>query len=189
MADYIVIYDPDKEIAAIVNADDRIGFGPAFIGPDAERALTEFLESVPYDVAEVDSAVLRSWFEGWAGEHFQPAEVPAVSPAGSAVEPPSGNGVDAAALADATAAASGGNPPAVQPSDTDMEVDASTPTTVTDPTTGSSTSEAGNSNGEAGYVGTCFACNGAGVISLVDGDPPVTCSACRGTGKLPAPVA
>jgi hypothetical protein len=188
MADYIVIYDPAKEIAAIVNADYRIGFGPAFIGPDAEKALTEWLESIDYDVSEVDSAVLRSWFEGWVGEHFRPSMLsPAETDNGSVVagDDP---GMDAAAHLAEQAAAGYSAIPEPQPADTDMEADEGTPTPVADPTTASEVPAGSDGSNPPPYVGDCFACNGNGLIDLVPGEPSVTCSACRGTGKLPAPA-
>lgn len=188
MTDYIVLYDPVKEIGAIVNVDNRIGFGPAMIGPDAERALTEFMESFEYDPAEVESAVLRDWFEQWAGEHFLPSEgAPGapLSPAGSSVESVGDNGV---ALAEATAAASAGEPPAPQPADTDPEAGESEAGPVMDPipTTGPTVTDTGGD--QTTYVGTCFACNGEGTITIDPAVGPVLCSACRGSGHLPPPV-
>lgn len=188
MADYIVIYDSAKEIAAIVNADDRIAFGPAMIGPDAEDALTRFLGSVEYDVTGVDSAVLRDWFEEWAGGHFRPSETPAVSPAGSAVEPSGGPGMADAARAEAEASAAGGGPPGAAPADPDMEADAGPADALNAGGHGMPGGHPGNGGDPPPYTGPCFACGGAGTIALVDGEPPVVCSACRGTGRLPAPA-
>lgn len=189
MADYIVIYDPAKQIAAIVNADDRIGFGPAFIGPDAEKALTQFLESIDYDVSAVDSAVLRSWFEGWAGEHFQPSEAPTGPADIGAVVDNGSQGMDAAAHLAEQAAVGNTEIPPPQPADTDPDAAEGTPATVAHDTAAFAELQPEGGNNPPPYEGPCFACNGAGTVALVEGSAPVVCSACRGTGQLPAPVA
>lgn len=211
MAEPIVIYDPEKEIAAIVDTDNRVGFGPAMIGPDAATRLDSFLLTVPFDVTAVPSAVLRDWFEQWAAASFPAtAQASGTADTGKVGSKPDQAMVDAA-LAEHTAAASAAEPPAPAPADTDMAAHASeagtvTPavnpsgapsetsgTTVPDAATNAPVAETGTDQAQPQadkpYEGPCFACDGTGnVPGSADGETN-TCNLCKGTGRLPAPAA
>lgn len=209
MADFIVIYDPQKEVAAIVDADNRVGFGPAMIGPNAEDLLTAFVETIPYDITEVSSYTLRDWFERFVTSFPQPAETPAGSAGADTVAVGPDTGVAGAALAEHTAAASAGEPPAPAPADADLEANPGETDQVTpDPGTGGApTSQAegagtgvANANAPTAdgsppsappeqppYEGPCYVCNGTGLVPGAEEGQQVACNLCVGTGKLPAP--
>lgn len=162
MAELEVIYDPAKELAAIVNVETREGWGPAMIGPNAAMILTTFLEAVPFDISNEPASVVTRYFLDFLSKvglavDETPAETPAME------TQPSGDSsvanADYAAQAEAVAAPSA---PAPQPADTDMAQPAST----------------------AGTVVPCVNCNGSGTVAMGEGEPSAVCGMCNGTGKL-----
>lgn len=189
MGNYVVVYDPAKEMGAIIDTDNRVGFGPAMIGPDAEVTLSAFLDALDFEPDGVPSDVLRSWFEQWAPAFLAAVQEARAASQTGAMEPDGGDGLADAALAAHEAAAAGAEPPGVQPADADMDADTGATAAVASPAGTATETPDGNGDTPPPYSGTCFACNGTGTITLVPDEPPAMCSACRGTGKLPAPVA
>jgi hypothetical protein len=164
MADIEVIYDPVKELAAIVNLDDRCGWGPAFIGPNAGNVLQLFVDSMPFDVTAVHGTtagvIFLEWLENMAATAPESAATPSVGP----VESPDRPFLDGAPLAEAVASASGAEPPEPQPADTDMEADSSAPPTViTCPLCAGAKTV---TNDETGEIGTCGMCGATGVVRM-----------------------
>jgi hypothetical protein len=164
MTDIEVIYDPVKELACIINLDTRLGWGPAFIGPNAGNVLQLWIDSLPFDPTLLTDYQAASVFDDWLQQMAaSPAEA-ASSPPVSPVEPLDGAGLAHDALAQAEAAASGGEPPEPQPADTDVEEDASTPPTVsTCPLCAGARTVV---NDETGEVTPCGMCSGTGVVRM-----------------------
>jgi hypothetical protein len=188
VTDLIVVYDPVKEVAAIVDPDNRIGIGPAAIGPDSEGLLSSWLETIPYDPKEVDSAVLRDWFEQFSQRVQAAAPVPDGTPAPSPVEPASDTGVAAAKAAEQAATATAASPPPAAPADTDMDADQGEAATVTtQPQDGAQPPPPAEPAPEP-YSGPCPACSGSGQVPGGEPGTQTTCNLCHGTGNLPAPA-
>lgn len=188
MADPIVVYDPVKEIATLVDPENHIGLGPAAIGPDAEKMLDDWLVTIPYDVTAVDSAVLRDWFEPFAGRFLHDAEQAAGQAAAGAVEPPGGAGVAGAALAEKTASASGADPPAPAPADADVEADQGAAGAVDGAAQAPEAAEPPPAAAQPQYEGPCPACSGSGQVPGSEPGTNITCNLCQGTGSLPVPT-
>jgi hypothetical protein len=164
MADIEVIYDPVKELAAIVNLDDRCGWGPAFVGPNAGAVLQLWVDSMPFDVTILDVFQAGRAFLGWLNNMAAAPPEPAPTPPVSPVESPDRPFLDGAPLAEAVASASGAEPPEPQPADTDMEADPSAPATViTCPLCAGAKTV---TNDETGEIGTCGMCGATGVVRM-----------------------
>lgn len=160
--DLIVIYDAEKEIAAAVDADTRLAFGPAMIGANAGDVLEAFFATIPYDVDEVGSFQLRAWFEQFLESLPATDVTPPQSDTADTVE--QDGRVDMAAtesLAEQEARQHS-DTPAEQPADADMEAD----------------------EGPPEYVGECWACGGNGTVPAGPNET-VMCTVCEGTGNLP----
>lgn len=162
MSNLIVIYDQEREIAAMVDAETQEGWGPAMIGPDAYDALQAFLTALPFDPRLLSSqdAVLafQGFVEGAAGGR---SEAPPAPPEGE-VEQLGGDQLDAGErLADAEAAAAT-DVPAPQPVDVDQDATEAPQVQVVD----------------------CFNCQGEGVIHFGDDVPDQQCNMCQGKGRI-----
>lgn len=164
MADVEVIYDPAKELAAIVNVETREGWGPAMIGPQAGAILQAFIDTAPFDLT-----LLSSYDAARAFTSFLESSGLAAPEAASESDPvapvESGNGsVDyqnAAAEAEATAA---GDVPAPGPADTDEpEGESTTPTVIDCPNCNGSGEQ---TNGETGAVEVCGMCQGKKQLTI-----------------------
>lgn len=166
MASLIIVYDPEREIATFVDADTQRGYGPAVIGPDAGDLLQQFTEAMPFDIGKLPSDTLLELFQDFAEHMAQPAAEAPPAPAAPPVEQIGDTGVAAGdKLADATAAAAT-DVPAPAPADTDTGAASPTPVRVVD----------------------CHACQGEGKLDLGDGQGPVTCNMCQGTGTIAVPA-
>lgn len=188
MSDPIVVYDPVKELAALVDPNTRTAFGPAHIGPDAEAVLDGFLLSIPYDVTTVDSDTLRSWFERYTGGTFPAPATPPAEDTQVAAEQDGNSGVDGAALAEREAAATSGDPPPPQPADTDMEADEGTADTVTEPTPPPPVGGSANTRPGQTVKVPCPACNASGSVPSSEPGVSVTCNLCHGTTRIEVPA-
>lgn len=188
MSDPIVVYDADKEIAALVDPDTRTAFGPAHIGPDAGVVLEGFLQSVPYDVTAVESAVLRGWFERYVSGAFPPPATATSEDTPVAAQPSGGSGVDETALAERASIAAGDGPPPPQPADTDMEADAG----AADAVTGGGGEPPPTVSPESGPVRmqkvSCPACNATGSVPSSEPGVSVPCNLCKGTTQIEVPA-
>lgn len=119
MAELQVVFDPQVEMAAIINVDDRIGWGPTMVGPSARELLQAFIDGLPFDISDVSSYQARTFFESWFQRLEGIAETDTTdNPTGTVGDVPS-TGMDADALATAEAVAAGDGPPAAAPFDTD----------------------------------------------------------------------
>lgn len=185
MAELVVTYDPKLEIASIVDTDNRVGFGPAMIGPNAQALLEGFLESIPYDVTEVSSYLLRDWFEAYAASFPTTTDEEVSEVAAGVVERQRSASVDEAALADHEATYGGPSYPDPQPADTDMEANESATDQVTATATTTDDTPAPIVKGGGQYNGPCFACNGSGSVPGAEEGSLVVCNLCQGTGHLP----
>jgi hypothetical protein len=164
-----VIFDPVQELAAIINIDDRIGWGPTMIGPQAGELLSAFVDGLPFDISEVGSFQARDFFESW----FQRLEgIAETTPeaAGSPVGDMANAGLDGrtdSALASMEAGRD--DPPPAQPADTDMGANpGETPPEVT-------ATPAFVQASPAAQEIDCPACNGT---------PKADCPVCHGSGKF-----
>jgi hypothetical protein len=160
--DLIVVFDREKEIAVAVDTENRVGFGPGMIGPDAGEVLEAFYASIPYDLEEASSYMVRGWFETFAETYpFPQAPTTAAATENTvAADDPAGSD-GGAALANATAAAAT-DVPGEQPADTDPEA---SPPPVTETV-------------------TCWNCNGRGTIATDDKGGTIVCGICAGKGTL-----
>lgn len=162
MAELEVIYDPAKELACIINVDDRCGWGPAMIGPQAGNILQAFLDTAPFDLSLLGTYDATRAFTSFLESSGLAA--PETTAEGETVAPVEGGnaGMDngnALAEAEATGA---GDVPAPAPADTDDDTPESTTPQVID----------------------CPGCNGQGTTQYDPEQPAVTCGMCQGKGKL-----
>lgn len=162
MAELMVIYDPELNVAAIVNIDEQCGWGPAMPGNNCQAILEQFVHGTPFDVSVLEPEDATRLFlsflaatgaidDGTPGttEPLAQAPTPAIPDA------------DAAALAEREAH-NATDVPQAQPADTDMEAHPSAPDQVM----------------------RCVNCNGAGTINFGDDMPAQQCNMCKGTGKI-----
>ena len=162
MSDLQVIYDAQREIAAIVDLDTQLAWGPSMIGPDAAEDLEAWLQTLPYDVDGVTSETGRAWFVQFLSQVMRAEEARTDEPDSSEVVSGPGDTVAAESLALQEARQQAGEPPDPAPYDTD--------TTATEPINM--------------VLVNCPVCNGDKVVSL--GDPPqaMPCGFCNQTGKI-----
>lgn len=188
MADYVVIYDPQLQLSALVDMEALRGVGPVSPGPDAKAQLEAFVASMPDAVlGNLTSYNLVDAYKEYWQRHFGNAAAQA-APVADTVESSGGAGSDATASATMEAIATAASPPPVQPFDTDMDADAGAATDVTTPAPAAAVPPAVVAGTAAPYVGPCFACGGSGTIPGAEGEVPQICTACHGTGKLPPPA-
>lgn len=162
MTDLIIIYDPKREIAALVNPETRQGWGPAVIGEGADEALQAFIEAAPFDLTLMSPDTATLAFEGFleglqGGAAPPPAETP-----DSPLVGVDGNDADVAAAAVREAAEAAGSPPDPAPADTDPAAAPAAPMMVVE----------------------CYNCGGTGSIEFGGDEPPQRCNMCQGTGKI-----
>lgn len=162
MATPIIIYDPDREIACMVDGETQQGWGPAMIGPDAYDALLAFTTAMPMDIGTLPPDTVTELFRGFvAAAEGGATDAPAEAPA-SALDSAGPAPVDAGeALAEATATAAS-DTPEPQPADTDETPAPSTSVRVVD----------------------CYSCGGEGVVHFGGDEPDQRCNMCQGTGKI-----
>jgi hypothetical protein len=188
MGELVVIFDPTLEIAAIVDTDERVGYGPAMIGQHAREMLEAFVQTIPYDVSKVGSYELRDWFDTFAGSFQPPDTTPAATATAGAVEPVGSAGVDTGqvAVAEAIGGPGEGQPPG--PADTDQEA-ATAPQAPIDPAATAQPQGAAQAAAPAApYSGPCYICNATGQVPGSEPGVMVACNMCRGTGHLPPPT-
>lgn len=162
MANLEVIYDPAKEIGAVVNLDNGTPLGPVMIGPAAGDILQAWLDATPFDVAGLDAFTAQSAFLSFLERNAPPDEVASdASDNGQVVAQPGVTADDAVALADREAVHASDVPDA-QPADTDSEAQEN-PVTVTV---------------------RCWNCEGTGMVSFGDDQADARCGMCDGTGKI-----
>ena len=162
MANLEVIYDPAKELAAIINTDDRQGWGPAMIGPQAGMILQTFLDTVPFDLSIMSSYDATQAFSDFLRTAGLAADETAATPV-TPSESPTDPGVDTtAATAAEHEARDNTTVPPEQPHDTDTPVVPDTTDTVI----------------------PCVNCGGGGTVQVEPDTDPVKCGMCGGTGKL-----
>lgn len=166
MADLEVIHDPAKEMAAIVNVDTQMGWGPAMIGPDAGLVLQAFIDAMPIDISTLTEYSATQAFKSFLGRALDVDAAMGATPPAGALEPLDDSDVAAAALAESEAREAGREPPAPAPADTDPPAPEAAPSQVV----------------------PCFNCDGSGMIEFGDGSPSQRCNMCQGTGKLLQPV-
>lgn len=165
--DLHVLFDPQLEIAALVDMEAGRGLGPVGVGPNARGEMLQFVALMPeatYNLSSYDLA--RAYMQFWQREFAALYETPPAPPEPEVVTDNGASG-DAARLAEAEASATGDGPPPAQPADTDMDAEAETPP----------------------YVGPCFACQGRGTVPGAEEGQAATCNLCKGTGQLPAEAA
>lgn len=162
MANLVVVYDADKEMAAVVDTDERRSWGPAMVGPDAGDMLQTWIGAMPFDVTILDGRVAAQLFTEWLADMVKGAtETPGEAPDGSLESMGSGS-LDEALRAEAEASQAGAEPPEPGPADTDVEANEGTPATVI----------------------VCPLCNGAKQVQV--GDPPEwrECDMCHAVGVV-----
>lgn len=186
MADLQVIFDPSLELAAIVDLDTNLGFGPICPGPNGGSLLQAFIDGMPFDVGILTPEQAREIFLSVFRDDVAASvtasagtDSPPVESAGSA------KSVDEA-RATAEAVAAGGEPPAPAPHDADMETNTGE-TVAVDIVAGPPAST--NHDITAGLADTtpadttsnCMLCNPNGTGSTNPG-----CIVCGGSGKVRA---
>jgi hypothetical protein len=184
MADLIVIFDADKQMAAIVDADTRTGFGPAMIGSDAAQQLEAFLATVPYDLTSVPSTTVRDWFEQFSEAFHPPAATAAVAADTGVVVAAGSAGVDADAAAAAAEAVNATSTPAPAPADTDMAAHQGAEDQVAQAVRQDPTPATVAAAQPVVQPGPCPLCNGTGNIPGTAAGELVTCNMCHGTGTV-----
>lgn len=162
MADLLVIYDPVREVAAIVVPEEGRAFGPAYIGEESADVLQAFIDATPWDMSDLGVFEACAAFASFLERNAPPETVaPDASTDGKVESAPSADVDTGDALAEVEAA-NASDVPAPAPADTDMESDPRTET-VTVP---------------------CFNCGGSGMVEFGDGSPSQRCGMCAGTGKI-----
>lgn len=157
-----IIYDSDREVAALIDTDSMRALGPIMVGPGAGEMLNEFVNRMPEAVFEASSYDLTAYWGSYFAENFAPLS------AAPAATDPGTVGVDDNAsddepiIATTVNGAPSDEPPGEQSADTDMEADTSPAGTVTD----------------------CPACSGRGMITVADDEAPARCNMCQGSGKI-----
>jgi len=160
MSDLAVIYDNEVDLAALVDLTSHYALGPIAPTPDGVALLQRFAHDVAPFADHMDrDDLMAAWAEWFQRVSSGTAETPA-TPSEGTLDGTGPADVDSAPIAQATAAESGGEPPAQQPADTDMEAD----------------------TGETHQVVTCWNCNGERTV--LQGDTRVQCNMCRGTGQV-----
>lgn len=188
MSDLQVIYDPTLEIAAIVDLDTNMGWGPMCPGPKAADLLQAYVDGMPFDLAILTPEQARDIFLSVFREQAAGDIAAAAAPAGSAVEPSSDPVADAAASGAAGPVEETGSVPPEQPADADMAADTgeTDQVTVPDPippaSTGTPTTGVGSTTTPQQQV-NCLVCNADG-----QGSTNPACVVCGGTGKVAAPA-
>lgn len=163
----IVLYDPERDMACLVQEESGRTLGPVRAGPQCRELLQAFVDSTPFDIAVFDSFSLRdalTSFEELLNEEDEPGGVQEVMPdpafhAGEVVpsEPP----LAGVALDTET------DVPAPQPADEDLDARTQQPVRIVE----------------------CFNCAGSGSVAGAENDEPLTCGVCNGKGKLVEQVA
>lgn len=164
MAELEVIFDPVKNLAAVVDVDNQVGWGPAMIGPDAGSILEAWIDTTPFDMSDLGSYQARDLFRSFLSR-VQDSRGGGSPPAGDVAKAePGATDVVAARSADAEAAAGGGEPPPPAPADTDVEADTgATPATMKCPNckgTGQT------HDGPEGVAAQCGMCQGSGNVTV-----------------------
>lgn len=162
MPDLQVIYDPDREMAALVDMETMRAAGPVGVGRDSPDQLMLFANNMPDVVLEMGSYELTRAYAEWWLATFRPD----TEELAAAVEPPPGSAdYDGHAnpdLAEHEATETRGEPPPVGPADADVEADESAPPTVI----------------------VCPNCNGDKIIRHGDDRPDEACTMCAGKGVV-----
>lgn len=211
MTDLVVIYDPDLELGAIINADERVSWGPAMIGPEAPVILQSFIDNTPFDVSTLDTFTAAAAFADFL-DRLVAARTPATAdPPAVPVVNASGQPMAPETVPGATHGAPTDEPPAVQPADTDSAVESnespagasitagSTPFTAPEgtgsPMAGAVTyaNDPNTAPAEAATVATrtqqCAMCEGGGTVQMGPDEPAAQCGMCNGTGTVTVPLA
>lgn len=186
MADLQVVYDPTIEVAAIVDLDRNMSWGPMCPGPQGGSLLQAFIDGMPFDITILSSEQARDIFLQVFQEDAAKSAAAATSGDSSPVEPAGTVTSSDTALATADAVANAGAPPAPAPADADMAADQSQTATVSDPPTQAATESAtlpvGETVPEGGTTTTnCLVCNPQGT-----GSNNPACVVCGGTGQVQA---
>lgn len=188
MAELVVIYDPALELAAIINTDERVSWGPAMIGPEAPVILQSFIDTTPFDVSELDTYTAARAFADFL-DKLVAARTPAPpDPPAGQVEPSGDPGV---AVPDPPGTAQGAptdQPPAVQPADTDPGVEANpSPASAPIVHVGLPTG-AGSPPAPQTVLQQCAVCEGTGTVQMGEGEPAAQCGLCGGSGQVTVTV-
>lgn len=203
-----VIYDPAAGIAATIDPEALIAYGPVAPGEQGADALRSWLADEPIDYAGASPELLQRLFAAYltrTGHPLVSGAEPSQQPPGPAEPAPGG---DQAPLAVAEAQNAGDAPPPPQPADPDPTATTG-PTPPESPNPGTADAPAagqGPGNGEpaapaadatpapaaettAPPVTTtvpCPNCNGTGTITHEGENGPVTnqCGMCEGAGQV-----
>lgn len=186
MSDLQVIYDSSLELAAIVDLDTNLGFGPICPGPNGGQLLQAFIDGMPFDVGILSAEQARDIFLSVFREDVAASVSAAADPATPPLEPSGSASATEQALATADAVASAGAPPPPAPHDADMEADASETAQVTVPgieqPSGNHDMLAGVADAAASDgTSNCMVCNPQGT-----GSNNAACVVCGGSGKVRA---
>lgn len=188
MADFVVIYDPQLELATIVNTDEMRAIGPIAAGPNAQRELSQFVATMPEQVMEMGSHDLcLAWVQFWQ-TNFAALYDPATASDSSPVVAGAATGDDGAALAEHEASAGRGEPPPPAPADADLDADTGEADTVT-PNDTTNVAAGAVVPTTAPEVVPCFACSGTGRVPGATTGEVTVCNMCEGSGRITQPVA
>lgn len=184
MADLEVVYDPAKEMATIVNVDERRGWGPAMIGPDAGIILQAFIDSMPFDVSVLNEYDACQVFNGFLDGLAAGATETATPDTDSPVVESGSAGVADETVPGAEHGAPTDQPPGPAPADTDtgVEVDQGETDQVIpphDPAFGLEPVAESHFTRE-----TCVMCDGNGTVQISPDEPAAQCGMCKGQGSV-----
>jgi hypothetical protein len=164
MAQPVTLYDPDKEMAVVIDYETGVAFAPVAAGENAKDLMEAFVSMCGVALEYLKPPQQMEMFRGFLTRLTTHEPLPAdAAPIDEVGDGPRASMDAEAALAQHEANGATDTPPE-QPADTDQAPDPAGPA-----------------------VGSrCFNCNGEGMISFGDTSPAVQCNVCHGTGKMPA---
>lgn len=165
MAELLVVYDQELQIATVVCDEPDQQLTPTMVGPESRALLESFIQSMPIDLTMYTGLELVRMWENFLGRNAEGINQ-ALEQATGAAEPAAAPAPEPqAALAQAEAVSAGAEPPQQQPADSDLDAAAAAEPTVTDcPNCGGKGTVA---DGEGGALVKCGMCNGTGRVSYV----------------------
>lgn len=188
MAELVVIYDPALELAAIINTDERVSWGPAMIGPEAPVILQSFIDTTPFDVSMLDTYTAAQMFADFLDKLVEARAAPPADPPASSVVSGGHMELDSFGVPTTAHGAPTDQPPAPQPLDTDPGVEANeSPASAPIVHAGLPTG-AGSPPVPQTVLQQCAVCEGTGTVQMGEGEPAAQCGLCGGSGQVTVAV-
>lgn len=184
-----VMYDPQLDLATLVDLDTMRALGPIAPGQEGAQLLERFARDMPEVILELDTLPLTTaWVQYWQRNQPGPGAPPAAADTGT-VGAGHDPGADAPAVATTAEGAPTDEPPAPAPVDTDPGAHPSSPPTVTNIAEPAAPAAAPTPAVTRPVEQQCPACEGRGMIQLAADEPSSPCNMCGGSGKITQQVA